>query len=58
MLGTDITANTIISALSPAITSAHANLLAVLTGFPRRDIQAKKAMSKGVNTTIKNGLID
>jgi hypothetical protein len=38
--------------------NAHANLLAVLTGFFRRTIQAKNPINKGVSTTIKKGLID
>src|SRR5687767_1746796 len=58
MLGTDITANTITSALKPEMTRAHANLLAVDTGLPLRDRQAKKARTNGVRITIKAGFMD
>jgi len=58
MLGTDMTAKTITKALSPDITNAHANLLAVLTGLPFLALHAKKRITSGVSTTMKNGLID
>lgn len=53
-----MTANTITNALRPEMINAHANFLAVETGLPRLAIYAKNIMSKGVNATIKNGLID
>lgn len=58
MLGTDITANTITNALRPEMIKAQANFLAVETGLPRLAMYAKNIISKGVNATIKNGLID
>src|SRR5215471_16840240 len=58
MLGTDITASTMTNALIPDMIIAHANLLAVVTGLFFRARHAKKAISNGVNATMKKGLID
>jgi hypothetical protein len=58
MLGTDITAKTITSALIPDIIKAHANLLAVEMGFPLLARHAKKARTRGVRMTINAGLMD